>query len=90
MKKATDKNKQGLSGKYYFHSLHKNVGAYIREPGAVSGFRSQFYLVYNNGDWFITDNDKNNCFLWLYLYCNSGYFHLETKGMYFTVCKRLL
>ena len=30
---AEDEEMNGFSGKYYFHSLHKNVGVYIREPG---------------------------------------------------------
>ena len=78
MKKATDNRKQGLSGKFYFHSLHENVGAYSREPGAVSGFQLwYFYLVYHNGSWWVTDNDKNFCFLWGK---GGGYFRLTTKG----------
>ena len=31
--KAVDEDMNGLSGKYYFHSLHVNVGVFIREPG---------------------------------------------------------
>ena len=84
VKKATYKENQGLTGKYYFHSLYKNVGAYIREPGAVSGFGlSQFYLVYDGDSWNISDNDQEFCFLWGQ---GGGYFHLETEGQYNTVC----
>ena len=35
--KAEETVKNGLSGKYYFHSMHKNVGVYIREPKRVPG-----------------------------------------------------
>ena len=52
--KAEEKRKDGLSGKYYFHSLYKNIGAYIREPGEVEGYsQDQFILVYKGGYWFI-------------------------------------
>ena len=38
--KAEEAVKNGLSGKYYFHSMHKNVGVYIREPKRVPGQES--------------------------------------------------
>ena len=64
--KAEESVKDGLSGKYYFHSLHKNVGTYVREPKRVPGYTSkQFFLVYQNGVWYIqTDDSVNVCFLW--------------------------
>ena len=78
MKKAVVKTREGFSGQYYFHSLHNNVAAYIREPGAVSGYKlRQFYLAYHNGSWFITDDEQKFCFLWGN---GGGYFTLETKG----------
>ena len=52
--KAEEKRKDGLSGKYYFHSLYKNIGAYIRESGEIEGFsHRQFLLVYKRGNWCI-------------------------------------
>ena len=43
-----------VSGKYHFHLLHKNIGAYIRDevPGDPS---QQIFLVYHNGQWLITN-----------------------------------
>ena len=74
-----------FSGKYYFYSLHKNVGVYIREPGRVASYSSrQFFLVYNNGFWHITDDDEKYCCLWGN---DGGYFRLVSKGQ-FSVFKR--
>ena len=78
--RAEETAKNGLSGKYYFHSLHKNVGAYIREPGRVPGYNSkQFFLVYQKGVWYIqTDDRENVCFLWGGA---GGHLRLTTKGL---------
>ena len=51
--KAEQKINDGLSGKYYFHSLYKNIGAYIRS-GEVEGYYNKVILVYKFGYWFIT------------------------------------
>ena len=71
------KGRQAYSGKYYFHSLYKNVGAYIREPGSVPGYSSsQFFLVYDGGVWYITNDEERYCFLWGK---GGGFFKFETK-----------
>ena len=55
--KAEQKINDGLSGKYYFHSLYKNIGAYIRS-GEIEGYsQDQFILVYKI--------DSNKCGYWL-------------------------
>ena len=78
--KAEEKRKDGLSGKYYFHSLYKNIGAYIRS-GEVEGFsHRQFFLVYKRGYWIITDDyASSGNFLWDK---DVGYGHvcIETEG----------
>ena len=67
-----------FSGKYYLHSLYKNVGAYIREPGLVSDYSSkQTFLFYKDGYWYISNDEENNCFLWGN---DGGYFRLLSKG----------
>ena len=77
--KAEENAKDGLSGKYYFHSLHKNVGAYVREPKRVPGYTAkQFFLVYQNGVWYIQSDDSVNvCFLWGGA---GGHLRLTSKG----------
>ena len=58
--KAEEKRKDGLSGKYYFHSLYKNIGAYIRS-GEVEGYSlNKSILVYKVGSWFITDASEDD------------------------------
>lgn len=76
---AQVKFRDSLSGKYYFHSLHENVGAYIREPGpCLFGLNErQFFLVYGKGCWYITDDEEGFCFLFGE---GGGYFKLSTKG----------
>ena len=69
-----------FSGKYFFHSLYKNVGAYVRD-GMASGMASskQIFLIYSDGFWFISIDKETCCFLW----GNSGgYFRLVSKGQY--------
>ena len=46
------------------HSLHNNIGTYIREAGEVPTYASrQFFLLYHKGDWLITGDKENDC-LW--------------------------
>ena len=69
-----------MSGKYYLHSLHKNIGAYVREPGEIQGFDSQqFFLVYSYKHWHITDANKTYEFLWEGDQA-GGYLRIATKG----------
>ena len=42
--KAQERHMDGFSGKYYFHSLHKNIGVYIREPGTEL-FESRYVVL---------------------------------------------
>lgn len=59
--KAEQKHNDGLSGKFYFHSLYKNIGAYIRESGEVEGHPlCQIFLVYKDKYWFITDDARDD------------------------------
>ena len=70
-----------FSGKYYFHSLYKNIGAYIREPGLVTGYSSrQFFLVYETlyDTWYITD-DEGEEGSWRQK-VGGGYFRIRSKG----------
>ena len=67
-----------FSGKYYFHSLYKNIGAYIREPGPVAAYSSrQFFLLYDNLNetWCITDDAKNG-------------WDQQVTGAYFRICSK--
>ena len=53
------------SGKYYFHSLYKNVGAYIRDGmGPLDGVdpSKQIFLVYTDGYWYISNDEEKYCF----------------------------
>ena len=69
-----------FSGKYYFHSLYKNVGAYIREPGLVGNYSSrQFFLVHDNDKWWITDDEEKNG--WGQK-VDGGYFRNSSKGKF--------
>ena len=53
--KAEKKSSDYFSGKYYFHSNHKNVGAYIQEQQNVPDFGSkQIFLVHSGKNWLIT------------------------------------
>ena len=78
--KAEVNDRDGLSGKYYLHSLYKNIGAYVREPGEIQGFtQHQFFLAYGCGYWYITSAPKDYEFLWGG--ANSGgYFRITTQG----------
>ena len=79
--KAEQENKDRLSGKYYLHSLYKNVGAYVREPGELQGFAShRFFLAYSRPVWFITDADNKFGFLWGGAQ-TGGYLSITTKGL---------
>ena len=74
-----EKKTTTFSGKYYFHSLYNNVGAYIREPGLVSGYSSkQFFLVYEtlHETWYITNDDKNGWDQQV----SGGCFRISSKG----------
>ena len=78
--KSKTKIYEGLSGKYYLHSLHKNIGAYVREPGEIQGFSSQqFFLVYTYKQWHITLANKKHEFLWRGDE-PIGYLRIATKG----------
>ena len=83
---ATGKKKDDISGKFCFHSMYNNVGAFIRKPEplipAYPGL--QFFLVYIGGRWWIQSHVshnknaamKNKCFLWGN---QGGYFRLVTE-----------
>ena len=79
--KAENQNKNCASGKYYFHSLHKNVGAYVKEPGPVHG--EDYFLVYMSGSWFIqvarVKSHNKLCFLWDKA---GGWLCITTKGKF--------
>ena len=65
-----------LSGKYNFHSLYKNVPAYIREAD-----NEKFYLAFypdNTSKWYI-QKDDGLCFLKTKSK-NGGIFQLKTNG----------
>ena len=64
-----------FSGKYYFHSLYKNIGAYIREPG----LSRQFFLVYEPlyDTWYITDDTEK---IGWKQQVSGGYFRISSKG----------
>ena len=82
---ATVKKKDDISGKFCFHSMYNNVGAFIRKPEplipAYPGL--QFFLVYIDGLWYIQSHasyspnaaTKNKCFLWGK---PGGYVRLDT------------
>ena len=74
------------SGMYYFHSLYKNVGAYIRDGNGMRWHRDgmivdskQTFLVYNDGYWYISNDEEKYCFLWGN---DGGYFRLASKGQF--------
>ena len=57
--------KNALTGKYNFHSLHKNIPAYVREGGTVPKVAgAKYYLVHypNLRKWYF-QNDGDYCFL---------------------------
>ena len=79
------KGRNVLSGKYNFHSLYKNIPAYVREgvPNAT-----KYYLVYysdNSGKWYF-QNGEEFCFLKPES-MGGGYFCLQTKGNDVHMCK---
>ena len=70
-----------LSGKYHFHLLHKNIGAYIRDPAEVPSFQSeQIFLVHDNGEWHITSDDEKCNFL--LAGDTIGYLSIKAKGKF--------
>ena len=77
--KAELKNKNVASGKYHFHSLYKNIGAYVREPGTVRD--EDLFLAYMDDTWYIQlvkdSCEKKFCFLWDKA---GGWLRLNTKG----------
>ena len=84
--KATKTTKDDISGKFNFHSLHNNIGVFIRDPKPTvpANIGLRFYLVYMDGTWWIQSHvgqgkkdKKHKCFLW----DNSGgWFRIATKG----------
>ena len=70
---AQNKNNNGLSGKYNFHSMVNNKPAFIHEGGTIPGLRGKnHYLV----------NRKTQGVAW---YIQSDEFFLEGKpGGFFT------
>ena len=95
---AEKKCRNVLSGQYNFHSLYKNIPAYIREGGRVPKVKGEhFYFAYipDNIDKWHIQNDGNFSFLKSETeFC--GIFSLQTKGNemlflgVFLVCESLL
>ena len=57
---AEIKIRNGLSGKYNFHSMKDNKPAFIREGGKISGLSSEnYYLAFHEASktWNITQDD---------------------------------
>ena len=76
--KAEKKQYDGLSGKYYFHSLYKNVGAYIRSVEVEGYSIDQFILVYKSGYWVITDSSEEDVMFGGDF--NGGILRIATEG----------
>ena len=71
--------KNKLSGRYNFFPIGTNENVFRKETSPVDLVGENFFLVYKNGFWFITNEkyalDQN-------ITCNqfAGFFRLKTTG----------
>ena len=79
---AEMKARNGLTGIYDYHSLYKNIGAYIRAGGKIDGLSGdRYFLVYfaEYGEWYFQGHDRKFCFLHG---GSGGYLRVASKGFF--------